>query len=104
MQAQIVDMSRNYAANGDGGHLDLPRPGIVGRTGRSCDRYVRLLIVEEAPVKELYRAPGHPYTKGLLGSLPRLDANERERLASIEGIPPVLYRKASTCPFAPRCP
>jgi oligopeptide transport system ATP-binding protein len=61
-------------------------------------------IVEEAPVKELYRAPGHPYTKGLLGSLPRLDANERERLASIEGIPPVLYRKASTCPFAPRCP
>jgi len=60
-------------------------------------------IVEEAPVKELYANPQHPYTLGLLGSLPRLDAQERRRLVSIEGLPPVLYEKPNYCPFAPRC-
>jgi oligopeptide transport system ATP-binding protein len=60
-------------------------------------------IIEEAPVKTLYADPKHPYTIGLLGSLPSLSKSRRERLASIDGIPPVLYRKATTCPFAPRC-
>jgi oligopeptide transport system ATP-binding protein len=60
-------------------------------------------IIEEAPVKELYTNPLHPYTIGLLGSLPRMDANQRQRLVSIEGLPPVLYEKPKTCPFAPRC-
>jgi oligopeptide transport system ATP-binding protein len=60
-------------------------------------------IVEEAPVKELYVNPQHPYTIGLLGSLPRMDADERQRLVSIEGLPPVLYDKPTSCPFAPRC-
>ncbi len=60
-------------------------------------------IIEEAPVKTLYAGPKHPYTIGLLGSLPSLSKSRRERLASIDGIPPVLYRKATTCPFAPRC-
>jgi oligopeptide transport system ATP-binding protein len=61
------------------------------------------LIIEEAPVKELYAHPEHPYTIGLLGSLPRLDANQRQRLTSIEGLPPVLFEKPTSCPFAPRC-
>jgi len=60
-------------------------------------------IIEESPVKDLYANPSHPYTIGLLGSLPRLDETERERLFSIEGMPPVLYRKPTACPFAPRC-
>lgn len=60
-------------------------------------------IIEEAPVKELYRNPSHPYTLGLLGSLPRLDLHEKQRLTSIEGIPPVLFQPATSCPFAPRC-
>ena len=60
------------------------------------------LIIEEAPVQELYANPSHPYTLGLLGSLPRVD-QERERLVSIEGVPPVLYQKPAACPFAPRC-
>ncbi len=60
-------------------------------------------IIEEAPVKTLYAGPKHPYTIGLLGSLPSLSKSRRERLASIDGIPPVLYRKATTCPFASRC-
>jgi oligopeptide transport system ATP-binding protein len=60
-------------------------------------------IIEEAHVKSLYVEPRHPYTIGLLGSLPSLSKSRKERLASIEGIPPVLFRKATACPFAPRC-
>ncbi|MBI3173515.1 MAG: ABC transporter ATP-binding protein [Chloroflexi bacterium] len=60
-------------------------------------------IIEESPVKELYANPTHPYTIGLLGSLPRVDEKERSRLFSIEGAPPVLYNKPTACPFAPRC-
>ena len=61
------------------------------------------LFVEEAPVKELYAAPRHPYTIGLLGSLPRVDAEQRGRLAAIDGLPPVLYSRPTSCPFAARC-
>lgn len=60
-------------------------------------------IIEEAPVKELYNNPSHPYTLGLIGSLPKLYETGHTRLYSIEGMPPVLYRKPSSCPFAPRC-
>lgn len=61
------------------------------------------LIIEEASVNDLYANPTHPYTIGLLGSLPRVDAKERTKLYSIEGSPPVLYNKPTACPFAPRC-
>ena len=60
-------------------------------------------IIEESPVRELYANPEHPYTIGLLGSLPRVDEKERAKLFSIEGQPPVLYQKPTACPFAPRC-
>jgi oligopeptide transport system ATP-binding protein len=60
-------------------------------------------FVEEAPVKQLYGNPQHPYTLGLMKSLPRLDAKEKRRLLSIDGIPPVLYEQPTSCPFAPRC-
>jgi oligopeptide/dipeptide ABC transporter ATP-binding protein len=59
-------------------------------------------IVEEAPVGELYGKPQHPYTRGLLGSLPRLD--ERTKLVNIKGQPPSLSSYPTSCPFAPRCP
>jgi len=60
-------------------------------------------IIEESPVNELFANPEHPYTIGLLGSLPRVDETERTKLYSIEGQPPVLYQKPQACPFAPRC-
>jgi oligopeptide transport system ATP-binding protein len=60
-------------------------------------------FIEEAPVKELYGNPQHPYTIGLLGSLPRMDRKQRRQLASIEGLPPILFEKPTYCPFAPRC-
>lgn len=60
-------------------------------------------IVEEASVEDLYRNPQHPYTEGLLGSLPRLDQKGQE-LLNIKGQPPNLYEYPTYCPFAPRCP
>ncbi|NPV85456.1 MAG: ABC transporter ATP-binding protein [Anaerolineae bacterium] len=60
-------------------------------------------IIEEAPVKELYAHPQHPYTIGLLGSLPRMDESGHRRLTSIDGLPPVLMEKPAYCPFLPRC-
>jgi len=61
------------------------------------------LFIEEAPIYELYENPRHPYTIGLLGSLPRMDMEERKELSSIDGMPPVLFAKPNYCPFAPRC-
>jgi oligopeptide transport system ATP-binding protein len=61
-------------------------------------------IVERSPVKDLYASPQHPYTRGLLGSLPRIDADESVRLVNIEGLPPDLLAPPVGCPFAPRCP
>ncbi|MBD2023263.1 ABC transporter ATP-binding protein [Leptolyngbya sp. FACHB-711] len=60
-------------------------------------------IVEQAPLHQLYRNPRHPYTIGLLQSIPRLD-EQRERLKPIEGVPPSLVNYPKGCPFAPRCP
>lgn len=60
-------------------------------------------IIEEAPVNELFANPLHPYTIGLIGSLPRLDESGQRQLVSIEGVPPLLFEKPNHCPFAPRC-
>jgi oligopeptide/dipeptide ABC transporter ATP-binding protein len=60
-------------------------------------------IVESAPVAALFSDPQHPYTIGLLGSIPRLDV-ERERLATIEGTVPSPANQPVGCRFAPRCP
>ncbi|WP_194923436.1 dipeptide ABC transporter ATP-binding protein [Catenulispora pinisilvae] len=59
--------------------------------------------VETAAVQELFAAPKMPYTAGLLGSLPRLDAGRGVRLRSIPGAPPSLAELGAGCPFAPRC-
>ena len=59
-------------------------------------------IVEQADVFDLYAQPGHPYTKGLLDSIPRLD-QKGEKLAAIGGLPPNLANIPPGCPFNPRC-
>ncbi len=60
-------------------------------------------VVEEGSVKTIYSNPQHPYTIGLMGSLPKLTSDKKEKLVSIDGLPPVLLEKPSYCPFAPRC-
>ncbi|MBI4769488.1 MAG: ABC transporter ATP-binding protein, partial [Chloroflexi bacterium] len=61
-------------------------------------------VVERASVKELYANPQHPYTRALLGSLPRIDEQRASRLVNIEGLPPDMLTAPQGCPFAARCP
>ncbi len=60
-------------------------------------------VAEKGPVERIFKQPHHPYTWGLMGSLPRLDADV-ERLVQIQGQPPSLLRPPSGCRFHPRCP
>lgn len=76
-----------------------------GVVARMCDRVAVMYagkIVESAGIRELFNNPRHPYTIGLVNSVPRVD-RKVERLASIEGQPPVLLNLPPGCPFAPRC-
>jgi oligopeptide transport system ATP-binding protein len=61
-------------------------------------------IMEMAPVRDIFYAPLHPYTVGLLASVPRVDEAGMDVLRGIEGQPPNLQRLPPGCPFAPRCP
>jgi oligopeptide/dipeptide ABC transporter ATP-binding protein len=61
-------------------------------------------IVECGPVRDIFHHPEHPYTRGLLASLPRIDGPRTERLWQIEGSPPDLSTLSDSCAFAPRCP
>jgi oligopeptide transport system ATP-binding protein len=60
-------------------------------------------IVESAAANDIFHDPRHPYTLGLLRSIPRVDEERRERLVPIEGLPPDLIDTPPGCPFAPRC-
>jgi len=78
----------------------------LGIVSRICDRVAVMYagrIVEMGPVRQLFTAPAHPYTRALLESIPRLGA-KIERLAAIDGQPPDLARLPDGCAFAPRCP
>ena len=75
---------------------------VAGLADRVAVMYAGF-IVEEASVKDLYGDPRHPYTLGLLHSLPRLDEERGRRLASIEGLPPDLIALPEGCPFYARC-
>ncbi|MRR32249.1 ABC transporter ATP-binding protein [bacterium] len=104
IQAQIVELVKRL--RDDMGMAIIWITHDLGIIAGLADRVAVMYagyIIEEAAVKTLYTDPQHPYTLGLLGSLPRLDASGRERLTSIEGLPPVLYEKPTSCPFAPRC-
>ena len=61
-------------------------------------------IVEASSVHDVFREPRHPYTLGLMGSIPRLDAPRGSRLHPVQGIPPTLIDAPPGCPFQPRCP
>lgn len=61
-------------------------------------------VMETAPVDPLFEAPSHPYTRGLIGAIPRLDVQHREELVTIPGQPPNMARAPKGCPFSPRCP
>ena len=61
-------------------------------------------IVEQGAVRDVYKRTSHPYTLGLLESIPKIDNKDRSRLYTIKGLPPDLLQEPNSCPFAPRCP
>jgi oligopeptide transport system ATP-binding protein len=75
---------------------------VAGTTDRVAVMYAGR-IVEEGPTAEVFASPKHPYTLGLLESLPRIDAAPMGSLAAIPGLPPDLGHLPSGCPFHPRC-
>ncbi len=104
IQAQIVDLVKRL--RDEIGMAIIWITHDLGVVAGLADRVIVMYagyIVEEAAVKELYKHPRHPYTLGLLGSLPRLDADRPEKLESIEGLPPDLIDFPKGCPFYARC-
>jgi oligopeptide transport system ATP-binding protein len=104
IQAQITELVKRLRA--EMGMAIIWITHDLGVVAGLADRVIVMyagLIVEEAPVKELYANPRHPYTVGLLGSLPRLDEAPERRLTSIEGLPPDLIDPPQGCAFCARC-
>ncbi|BBZ32379.1 ABC transporter ATP-binding protein [Mycolicibacterium confluentis] len=105
VQAQILDVLKTARDVTGAGVLIITHD--LGVVAEFADRAVVMYAgraVETAPVGALYRDRQMPYTVGLLGSVPRLDAPQGTRLVPIPGAPPSLANLPGGCPFAPRCP
>ena len=79
----------------------------LGVVAELCERVLVMyggLIMEEAPIDALFEKPSHPYTLGLLASIPGINKDKADRLISIPGSPPDMTNPPKGCPFAPRCP
>jgi oligopeptide/dipeptide ABC transporter ATP-binding protein len=105
IQAQILDLMKGLSQEfGTAVMLITHDLGVVAGT---C-QYVNVMyaghVVESAPVKQIFETPAHPYTVGLLNSIPRLNESRGTRLTPIPGQPPDLLNPPKGCPYAPRCP
>jgi oligopeptide transport system ATP-binding protein len=104
IQAQILDLMRSAVSEmGTALILITHDLGVVAGMARTINVMYAGHIVERAETNELYGRPRHPYTVGLLRSIPRLDEQGRGELVPIQGQPPDLSREIAGCPFAPRC-
>ncbi|MEO7855297.1 MAG: ABC transporter ATP-binding protein [Rubrivivax sp.] len=104
VQAQILDLLKDMAAKAHSALVLITHD--LGVVARYADRVVVMYagrVIESAPARELYARPRHPYTRGLMASVPRLDGDIEQRLVPIMGQPPDLSRLPAGCPFAPRC-
>ena len=104
IQAQILELLHRVAAETGAAVMLITHDlGVVaGMTERIQVMYAGR-IVETATTRELFAHPRHPYTVGLLRSIPRLDDSSGRELIPIDGLPPDLTRLPAGCPFAPRC-
>jgi oligopeptide/dipeptide ABC transporter ATP-binding protein len=105
IQAQILELMKGLSKEFDTAVMLITHDlGVVAGT---CE-YVNVMyaghVIESAPVKQLFEKPAHPYTVGLLHSIPRLNDQRGVRLNPIAGQPPDLLNPPAGCPYAPRCP
>ncbi|MFF7730966.1 ABC transporter ATP-binding protein [Streptomyces sp. NPDC008001] len=104
VQAQVMDLLADLQREYNTGLVLITHDlGVVADVADRIAVMYAGRIVETAPVHDLYAAPAHPYTAGLLGSIPRLDHKGKE-LYAIKGLPPSLTDIPAGCPFNPRCP
>ncbi|RCH66293.1 ABC transporter ATP-binding protein [Streptomyces sp. SDr-06] len=104
VQAQVMDLLAELQREYNMGLILITHDlGVVADVADKIAVMYAGRIVEQAPVHEIYKRPAHPYTKGLLASIPRLDQKGQE-LYAIKGLPPNLLKIPTGCAFNPRCP
>ncbi len=104
IQAQILELLRELVAERDAALILITHD--LGVVAGMCERVNVMyagMFVETGAAQQLFSRPRHPYTLGLLQSIPRLDATRKEALRPIEGAPRDMLRPPSACPFQPRC-
>jgi oligopeptide transport system ATP-binding protein len=104
IQAQILEIIKRLRSEFNTAVIFITHD--LGVVAGLCDRVIVMYggrVMEEAPTTNLYKDPRHPYTLGLLKSVPRLDEERKERLEPIPGMPPDLMSPIAGCPFYPRC-
>ncbi|MFD9723150.1 ABC transporter ATP-binding protein [Streptomyces sp. NPDC059072] len=103
VQAQVMDLLAELQRELNMGLILITHDlGVVADVADKIAVMYAGRIVETAPVHEIYKRPAHPYTRGLLDSIPRLDQKGQE-LFAIKGLPPNLLRLPTGCSFNPRC-
>jgi len=104
IQAQILELMKDLSRRLGAAMLMITHNlGVVARYADRVNVMYAGKIIERGTARELYANPRHPYTLGLLRSVPRLDEPRRGRLAPIDGQPPDLSRLPPGCAFMPRC-
>ena len=104
IQAQIVDLVKRLQQNLGMSVMWITHDlGVVAELADHINVMYAGFIVERGPVSDIFKRTKHPYTIGLLGSLPRLDEAPGTKLLSIPGLPPDLVLLPKGCPFAARC-
>jgi oligopeptide transport system ATP-binding protein len=105
IQAQVLELMKGLSQEfGTAVMLITHDLGVVAGTCQRVNVMYAGSIVESAPVNQIFETPAHPYTVGLLESIPRLDDQHNDRLTPIAGQPPDLINPPVGCPYAPRCP
>lgn len=105
IQAQVLELMSGLSKEfGTAVMLITHDLGVVAGTCQHVNVMYAGHVVESAPVKQLFETPAHPYTVGLLHSIPRLDDQRGIKLTPIKGQPPDLTNPPPGCPYAPRCP
>ena len=105
IQAQIMDLIVEMNRKLNMGVMLITHDLAV--VAETCNRVIVMYlgqIVEEGLVEDIFDRPQHPYTRGLMASIPKLDSTKGERLHQIKGTVPLLNQSPSGCRFAPRCP
>jgi oligopeptide/dipeptide ABC transporter ATP-binding protein len=104
IQAQILDLLRTLVAEYNTALILITHD--LGVVAGMCERVAVMyggMFMETGSADQIFERPRHPYTLGLLHSIPRLDEHKRRRLQPIEGTPPNMTAAPTSCPFAPRC-